>query len=700
MTIFSKTEEEQKKIAALHSDIQNTLNAMAPYKEQADLTPLKKLSEQFKRQTEELYQTDRKLNIGVVGQVKAGKSTFLNTLLFDGASVLPSARTPKTAVLTKIEYAPENSLTVEYYNRTEWAILEKLAQSKIDDNEHTAAREILALANKNKMDVYSYIDRQRETFGFGSAQELMNQLDAYVGAEGKITPVVKTVTIYTDLPMLSEISVVDTPGLNDAIASRTDKTREFLEKCDVVFFLSRTSQFLDAVDIKLVTSQLPQEGTANLLVIGSQLDSGLLDVLKKIHSPAEAAVQVRSQLTQHAREIVSKLEQTGLHRDMFLKACRDPVFISSMAYTASMKQPKDYSKSEAFILKRLQKYEDISAQELRRIGNMDTIKDRFDTVIRRKDEMLQQRASELLPRMRSSYQSVIEEILTQTRQAMLRLQNNDKESIDRQKRMIESRISSLRTALEEVFGELLIRTEECKLDCLKKLRSYAQENSGIEERQGTEWHEETHTTYRHHFLFFRWGKEVSTERYPTNYSYLAASDALENIRSFAQSSCTAIENAFAAALDIRQTKKKLLRVILDQFDTDDETFDINGFRHIVEMTLNRIEFPVFTIDVSDHINSIANSFSGEVRKPEEISRLKYTISGSIDRLFREVCDRLLNETIQFKNKLGNIQNGFEDNLLKTAREDHQKITLQLANKEQELKNYAATIELLKQIKTR
>ena len=153
-------------------------------------------------------------------------------------------------------------------------------------------------------------------------------------------------------------------------------------------------------------------------------------------------------------------------------------------------------------------------------------------------------------------------------------------------------------------------------------------------------------------------------------------------------------------MDIRQTKKKLLRVILDQFDTDDETFDINGFRHIVEMTLNRIEFPVFTIDVSDHINSIANSFSGEVRKPEEISRLKYTISGSIDRLFREVCDRLLNETIQFKNKLGNIQNGFEDNLLKTAREDHQKITLQLANKEQELKNYAATIELLKQIKTR
>ena len=42
------------------------------------------------------------LRIGIMGRVKAGKSTFLNALLFDGQPVLPQAATPKTANLTRI----------------------------------------------------------------------------------------------------------------------------------------------------------------------------------------------------------------------------------------------------------------------------------------------------------------------------------------------------------------------------------------------------------------------------------------------------------------------------------------------------------------------------------------------------------------------------------------------------------------------
>lgn len=53
---------------------------------------------------ESIVEENRKLRIGIVGQVKAGKSSFLNALLFEGKEILPHAATPMTAALTKICY--------------------------------------------------------------------------------------------------------------------------------------------------------------------------------------------------------------------------------------------------------------------------------------------------------------------------------------------------------------------------------------------------------------------------------------------------------------------------------------------------------------------------------------------------------------------------------------------------------------------
>lgn len=88
-----------------------------------DLDAVKKLIANFKLKTEDFYRENRKLNIGVVGQVKAGKSSFLNTLLFDGKEILPKASTPKTATLTKMEYSDQNMIQIEYYSVEEWEVL-------------------------------------------------------------------------------------------------------------------------------------------------------------------------------------------------------------------------------------------------------------------------------------------------------------------------------------------------------------------------------------------------------------------------------------------------------------------------------------------------------------------------------------------------------------------------------------------------
>ena len=45
----------------------------------------------------QLVEENRLLQIGVVGRVKAGKSSLLNALIFDGHAILPRAATPMTA---------------------------------------------------------------------------------------------------------------------------------------------------------------------------------------------------------------------------------------------------------------------------------------------------------------------------------------------------------------------------------------------------------------------------------------------------------------------------------------------------------------------------------------------------------------------------------------------------------------------------
>ncbi len=82
------------------------------------------ISENAVIKTEELEKTlkgmqaeNRGLKVGIIGRVKAGKSSLLNALIFDGVEVLPKAATPMTASLTILKYAKNLSAEVEFYSQ-------------------------------------------------------------------------------------------------------------------------------------------------------------------------------------------------------------------------------------------------------------------------------------------------------------------------------------------------------------------------------------------------------------------------------------------------------------------------------------------------------------------------------------------------------------------------------------------------------
>mgnify|MGYP000997114501 CR=1 FL=1 len=255
MTIFKKSQIDEEKFNQFIEKVDNINEKLKKYSNiHADISSILKIKQNFIAKTEDFFREDRKLNIGIIGQVKAGKSSFLNTLIFNGKEILPKASTPKTAALTKIEYSHENSIEIEYYTVDEWNVLEE--KSKIDSqlNECAVAKETMDMVKRNGISPLSYIKKGNQVVEFNSYDELMEKLNDYVGEDGKYTPLVKSVKLNINNEELKEISIVDTPGLNDPILSRTDKTKQFIGMCDVVFFLSKASGFLDKSDVKLLTA--------------------------------------------------------------------------------------------------------------------------------------------------------------------------------------------------------------------------------------------------------------------------------------------------------------------------------------------------------------------------------------------------------------------------------------------------------------
>ncbi len=90
------------------------------------------ISENAVIKTEELEKTikgmqaeNRGLKVGIIGRVKAGKSSLLNALIFEGKDVLPKAATPMTASLTILKYAQNLSAQAQFYDEKDMEELKR-----------------------------------------------------------------------------------------------------------------------------------------------------------------------------------------------------------------------------------------------------------------------------------------------------------------------------------------------------------------------------------------------------------------------------------------------------------------------------------------------------------------------------------------------------------------------------------------------
>ena len=216
------------------------------------------------------------LTLAVIGQMKCGKSTFLNAFVF-GDEVLPAAITPMTAALSVITYGPEKKIVAEFYTPDEWAEQQMLASRTIasacgnllEENKIQTAKELVAAASRMGDSLQSLLGTSRE--------DSHENLVEYVGRDGRYVAITKAVTIYCPNDDLRGVKIVDTPGFNDPIVSREQRTKDFLHQADVVLMLIYAGRPYDLTDHEILFKNVSYCGAGRVLIGINKADIQLAD---------------------------------------------------------------------------------------------------------------------------------------------------------------------------------------------------------------------------------------------------------------------------------------------------------------------------------------------------------------------------------------------------------------------------------------
>lgn len=699
---FQNTDKQQAKVTAMNSRYNDIIAAIEPHDAEA-ANSIRNLQNELAKSWQNFTDGERKLNIAVVGRVKAGKSTFLNTVIFGGRHVLPEAFTPKTATLTKIEYAEENSLEVEYYTADEWHNdIEGCAKSDADSEVGRAAKELMDAVRESGIDVDAILTKGSERETFSAEEELMSRLNRYVGANGEITPLVKCVILKINKPELEGISIVDTPGLNDPVISRTQKTREFLSFCDVVFFLSPASQFLDKSDVDLLRVQMPQKGVAQLVLISSRFDDALTDAVYDYDDLAETIEDVKRQLSGEAKKIfraqIEQCKKSGNDEiaDIF-NACEHPLFVSSLFHNMIGKDIAEYNEAEDNAFDNLNIHNDLDENMMATIGDISAVNERLEEIIREKDLTLARKAESFVPVAEKNLALCLSDIKNIAKCRLSKLETEDMESLERERNGMAARLNDINARLEEYFGTMNVKMEQAKTSIMQDLRQSGREYGTLATKNGTEVQVKSfRVSDSHWYNPFSWGKshrEYYT--YETHYTYVDVNDALENIRNYEREACSAIEEGFRDSTDVKSLKTHLLKLVVDNFNAADVGYDPSYFRLLTEKNLNKIELPLMKINVDEYLSTLSGKFSGEVRSSSAQSELRRMLDSIISKLYDVIGEKFVTELAGYKSQMDEIKSGFAEQLLKEMNTDFEKLKKDCEDKEQSIermKQYVAVLE--------
>ena len=619
-------------------------------------------SEEWQRVLDSFAEQGRVLRIGIIGRVKAGKSSMLNALLFNGNDILPKAATPMTAALTIMEYSENVSAEVDFFTqqdideiKVKYDFFQKALDSKVKEKElenaerikrkkgvnSLSAEEQQECRNKAKSqaeremkddpsfasyDQYRRIKEsgkslsdleQYRTISAGSVEELMNGvLNQFVGSSGAFMPFTKSVTLHIPEKGLQGLQIIDTPGINDPVTSRGERTEQLLQDCDVVLIVSPSGQFLSSEDTDLMHRVTTKEGTQQAYLIASQVDNQLFGSESQgLSDPIHVLERISDNLTKHARNVLAKQVQEYPSMKVAADKLSKNNVICSSSVAFSLQQRFDEQHTWDANLQHVwrnlnQKFPDVFSHEelaknaLNQLANIHQIHQIVSEVTANKEQILAQRRIDFENGKRTALQGYLKAWAELINEQIHQIQHADVDELRKQEAELKKQQATIDANVGGVYDDLI---SDIKLNLSKQLKDKLKSemrrfDSVSDNAQGseTEYYEEEYEVEisRGKFWDFLRGPKRETRTRTESYSYTTVKAkpirrAIEEIRSNLEDELGHLSESYSQAW-----KKKIYSQVVSALREamGDGELDVNIIARAVKNVLARIPEASFKLE--------------------------------------------------------------------------------------------------------
>lgn len=447
-------------------------------------TELESVFNEFKEGGEKLLSEDNILQIGIVGQVKAGKSSFLNSLFFNGESVLPKASTPMTAGLTIIEYAEKNTFEVEYFNEKDWNVFvnqdedykkreqevrlqnpgapESIIKKEIENRTSEKIRSAHEMVSMCSSKAKQKIGQKNDAKEFYDIDDLQNVLEQYVGANGEYTSVVKSLYIKMNDERLDGLRIVDTPGVNDPVVSRENRTRTFLHSCHGVFLLSASTDFLGSGDVSFLNSRIGGSGIGTVVLLASKFDSVLQDIGAEREMKHEERGDLVDTVEMQTKKFKRRLRELSDTIDENLRGRIKLDTTAGIGYSIAHKPADRWDNVEKQVVQQMKRYypdyfsTEVDAKEsFEGLANIGDIKEKYLECVfmENKDAIISEKVKAFFIKNRQEISATIDHILDEFKNRHDQLNETTIEEIKNQKEMQGKLFDGLKSTFAGIFND-------------------------------------------------------------------------------------------------------------------------------------------------------------------------------------------------------------------------------------------------------
>lgn len=505
---------------------------------------------------------DRTLRVGIVGRVNSGKSSLINSLLFDGKDILPKAPTPMTAALTNIKHSNKNYIEIEFITKEDIDALKKIYDryneylneeierlkekktknviamltkkqkeeftiSEINKLEKEAAREVdkneylkggkeqyLEIINADKSIYKEVLTEKTKNIDFENIEEISDKLKDYVGSKGKYVNFVKSLNIYINEESLKDLDILDTPGFNDPVASREKKARELLSKCDVVLILMLSDKVFDANDEKIIKKIRKKEGIREIYVIISQFDTVLITEENKKAAGGDLWVAkdiILKKLKDYIKDTFYDMNDENIFDDLIDNIDDRVIYSSGICYSIL----KDWDNNKEDInIKNLREYypdyisldegeRDMTLETLKDLANIEAIQEILKKVTGKKEEILGKNLENFKTKFTEAANDIKRKLELYCRERLQKIKSGDIEKTQKKLEKLEAYYDITSRQLDVKFKDTLKDwyNTACGSINEKLVEFFEDAESGIEGAKRKE----------DHFIFYLFVDEVAVD---------------------------------------------------------------------------------------------------------------------------------------------------------------------------------------------